>query len=58
MKCLVCTLRELGFIGRRTAYSFSELSIPPLFFLTSSLAPTRLPIFPRPEREFSIDLNQ
>ena len=41
----------------RTAYSLILLSVA-AFLRTSSLAPTRLPIFPRPEIEFSKLANQ
>jgi hypothetical protein len=41
----------------RTAYSLILLSVV-AFFRTSSLAPTRLPIFPRPEIDFSKLANQ
>jgi len=47
--------RRLG-LGTRTAYSFKELSTAPR--LTSSLAPTLLPIFPRPESASLRDRNQ
>ena len=40
-----------------TAYSLILLSVV-AFFRTSSLAPTRLPIFPRPEIDFSKLANQ
>jgi len=41
----------------RTAYSLILLSVV-AFFRTSSLAPTKLPIFPRPEIDFSKLANQ
>lgn len=44
-------------LEERTAYSLILLSVA-AFFRTSSLAPTRLPIFPRPEIDVSKLANQ